>query len=486
MFVKLSKNSFVRIYNEGKLGYISNQLTRHDAMFTGAGVDFLSVLTKYPQDEVELANKIWEHKYPQEDPKRIYADLTDMMMILANAKFVFRDEYAEKLTLQDISFNYAAGDPKLLAEDFDNHFKQIGGIETTGEFALGIDSKNPRITVIQFELTSKCNERCIHCYIPNPKKNTGITMPVSKVKAIIEEFADMNGLCVTLSGGEALLHTDLEEILRYCREKDLQITLLSNLVLLDDNIISVIKETNVALVQVSLYSMDPEIHDAITTLPGSCKNTIKSILKLHDANIPVQIACPVMKANRKSYKDVMLFAQRLGMKSQTDFMMMARADLDKENLANRLSLDETEELLLDIVEFDTDYHKMIKNLKPQSSDYSAYINDPICGAGLNDLCVAANGDVYPCAGWQDMVVGNVYSQSLKEIWEGAPKLKDIRRVTRKDFPQCMKCEARNFCALCLVRNYNENNGNMFTISKHFCDVAFLNKRIAEERLNIKK
>ena len=34
--------------------------------------------------------------------------------------------------------------------------------------------------------------------------------------------------------------------------------------------------------------------------------------------------------------------------------------------------------------------------------------------------------------------------------------------------------------MCLVRNYNESNGDMFKVNKHFCDVAFLNKRLVEE------
>ena len=34
--------------------------------------------------------------------------------------------------------------------------------------------------------------------------------------------------------------------------------------------------------------------------------------------------------------------------------------------------------------------------------------------------------------------------------------------------------------MCLVRNYNESNGDMFKINKHFCEVAFLNKKIVEE------
>ena len=44
----------------------------------------------------------------------------------------------------------------------------------------------------------------------------------------------------------------------------------------------------------------------------------------------------------------------------------------------------------------------------------------------------------------------------------------------------MKCEAHNYCSMCLERNYNENNGNMFEINKHFCEVAFLTKRLHEE------
>lgn len=50
----------------------------------------------------------------------------------------------------------------------------------------------------------------------------------------------------------------------------------------------------------------------------------------------------------------------------------------------------------------------------------------------------------------------------------------------KDFPKCLTCEARDYCAMCLVRNYNESGGDMFKTNQHFCDVAFLNKRLVEE------
>ena len=79
-----------------------------------------------------------------------------------------------------------------------------------------------------------------------------------------------------------------------------------------------------------------------------------------------------------------------------------------------------------------------------------------------------------------MVCGNIHKTSLKDIWENSQELKKIRAITKGDFPECVRCEAKNYCAMCLVRNYNENDGNMFKINKHFCDVAFLNKRLVEE------
>ena len=42
--------------------------------------------------------------------------------------------------------------------------------------------------------------------------------------SILDEFAEMGGIHVTLSGGEAFLHKDIIEITEYCREKDLKIT----------------------------------------------------------------------------------------------------------------------------------------------------------------------------------------------------------------------------------------------------------------------
>jgi radical SAM protein with 4Fe4S-binding SPASM domain len=92
--------------------------------------------------------------------------------------------------------------------------------------------------------------------------------------------------------------------------------------------------------------------------------------------------------------------------------------------------------------------------------------------------MVANGNVYPCAGWQGYVLGNVKEQKLREIWESSPKVNYLRSLRKKDFYKCLQCPDKSFCAMCMVRNANENpEGDPLKINEHFCKVANLNRKI---------
>lgn len=480
MLVRQSKNTFIRTTDH--YGYITNQLTRHDRTYDESGADWLREINREPQNVDDIVARLVT-LYEDVDIEIVKRDFLEFVESLAKDKFVVIGETEEELNAKDEDFTYSVEIPKTLAENF-YQFTDEKVNENTQDFFLEEVQGRPLISSLQFELSSRCNERCIHCYIPNDKKNHGFDMPTDKVKSIIDEFAAMGGIHVTLSGGEAFLHKDIIEIAKYCREKDLKISILSNLISLKDEQIEALKEVNLSLIQVSLYSMDPEIHDFITTVKGSFERTKASIEKLVAADIPIQISCPIMKANRIGYDKVLDYAKKLKVKAQTDYIMMARSDLDTENLANRLSLEETEVLLRDIIEHDIRYREDTLQQLPITDEikfnFERFIKQPVCGVGYDNCCITANGDVYPCAGWQDYVLGNVYKQSLKVIWEESERVKELRKITQASFPQCLDCEARDYCARCLVRNYNESGGNMFAVNHHFCDVAFLNKKIVEE------
>ena len=104
----------------------------------------------------------------------------------------------------------------------------------------------------------------------------------------------------------------------------------------------------------------------------------------------------------------------------------------------------------------------------------------LCGVGVSSACMVSNGNVYPCAGWQEMVLGNLNQQTLQDIWDNSEKIKWLRGLKMKDMGggECCNCDRAAFCSPCMVRNANENpDGDPLKINRHFCAVAAKNKQI---------
>jgi len=65
-------------------------------------------------------------------------------------------------------------------------------------------SQNPLPTPNGYGITSKCNERCVHCYIPHENKVSDIEPDL--FYDILNQCKNMKLLHLTLSGGESMLH----------------------------------------------------------------------------------------------------------------------------------------------------------------------------------------------------------------------------------------------------------------------------------------
>jgi radical SAM protein with 4Fe4S-binding SPASM domain len=275
-----------------------------------------------------------------------------------------------------------------------------------------------------------------------------------------------------------MMHKNFCDFLKKAKEYDFSINILSNLTLLNDETIKEMKENRLSSVQVSLYSMEADIHDSITQLEGSFHKTRDNILRLIENDIPLQISCPTMKQNKDSFIEVLRWAHKHKLRAETDFIMMARYDHTTDNLDNRLSLDEAGTIITSILKHNDSYREEILKSGFEEQEQRDRSNDIVCGVCVASICMVANGNVYPCPGWQDYVCGNVKETPLKEIWENSPKVQYLRSLRKKDFPKCTNCPDRGFCAMCMVRNANENpEGDPLKINEHFCKVAALNRRI---------
>lgn len=472
MFYKIRNDILYRQY-EGH-GYITdncefgyrllNDNHRHpgENFVSESGAVMLSMLTKIPRNIDEIIQELMqifvdvEYDILKEDTMNFFKWFVDLGYLSSGE-------------------TYEACQDQELVNESDDIFEETRAIITAENCDKSWISENDFLRSIHFDITSICNERCVHCYIPHESKNKAIDPEL--FYRVLEEGRKMNIIHVSLSGGEPLLHKDIVGFLKKCRELDLSVNVLSNLTLLNNEIIFEMKRNSFLSVQTSLYSMNPVIHDSITKLKGSFEKTKNGILQLLSADIPVQISCPVMKLNKDTFRDVIAWGKELNIAVAIEPVIFASYDHSGSNLSNRLSLEELEDALDQ--EFSVGNAEILQGVAKEKESFTE--DNPICSVCRYSFCVSAEGNVFPCAGWQTNVIGNLNRQTVEEIWINSKKIKDLRKIKRKEFPKCVLCEDRGYCTVCMMSNANENiDGNVFLINDFHCKVASIVHRKVEE------
>jgi len=484
MFFKLKSNilfrnfeSFGYITDKRNFGYKqTNNNNNHvgDKILSESGAVFMSILGREPQTLDELTKEI-STQFTDIDVRTIKDDATEFYCLLERDGFIVSGKTFQECNEKDTKFSYNLLEPETTRKD---SFENITSPEkSTLDFLDEFFEGKPQLTNLHIEITSLCNERCLHCYIPHDYKIS--YMESDLFYDILRQCKDMRLIHLTISGGEPMLHKNFVDFLRKCNEYNLSVNVLSNLTLLNDEIIKEMKANPLLDVQVSLYSMDSNIHDEITQMKGSLKKTKNAILKLIENDIPLQISCPIMKQNKNCYEDVINWAKKHKIHASDDYGIIARYNHTTQNLSCRLSINEIKEIIDDKVVNDSKYIEQVEAEAEKKRNMT--LTDSICSVCQSSICIADNGNVYPCAGWQDYIVGNAKVTSINDIWDNSIKVQYLRNLQKKDFPKCIQCPDKEFCTMCMVRNANENpQGDPLVVNEFFCDITRLNKKISLE------
>jgi radical SAM protein with 4Fe4S-binding SPASM domain len=338
---------------------------------------------------------------------------------------------------------------------------------------------------VHFDLTYRCNERCVHCYLDH--ENHG-ELTTAECLAVLEEIAKAGTLFLTFSGGEIFLRPDLFEILAAARRLHFDVSLKSNALLITAERAARLRELGVRRVQISVYSEEPSVHDTITKVTGSLQRTLAAIPLLLAQGLQVKLACPLMKENLLAYRGVMALAEKLGVPYVLDLTITPMMDGSGGPLSHRASMAELLPVLQDPAlhachaQPASETERSVEALAPSLGsavtsglDSSAYDDLP-CSAGHNSCYISPYGDVFPCV-QLPQAAGNLRRERFANIWYHAPQLERLRAVRESQLPVCSHCEIRAYCERCPGLAWMEG-GDMLGAYERACQLAEQKAKLA--------
>ena len=328
---------------------------------------------------------------------------------------------------------------------------------------------------VQLDVTYRCNERCVHCYLDHDDHGE---MTTDEIYGVLDELAEAGVFFLTLSGGEVFMRRDFLDIVEYARSLMFCVKIKTNAFMIREKEAQRLSELAVQDVQVSIYSHRAAVHDAITLLPGSLKRSVKGIRLLRAHGVKVVIANVLMMQNRNDHRGVRELATELGAEYTIDPTITPMMDGDRAVLRLGLGVPQlqaafrNQDLIGDVEEFCAP--------PPQVTD--DVMQELPCSAGHTACYISPYGDVFPCVQFP-LPSGNVRRQKFTDIWRYSDELNEVRAITLGDLPVCSGCGHAGTCTRCPGLAYME--GNMRGPSTQDCEKSFARTGITTANMRLK-
>jgi SynChlorMet cassette radical SAM/SPASM protein ScmF len=336
-------------------------------------------------------------------------------------------------------------------------------VETEGK-----DEPSYPLNTIYFYLTRGCNLRCRHCWI-TPKFQTEEKqypyLELDLFRSILDQAKPMGLSSVKFTGGEPLIHPQIEELLTEVQSRDLNFSMETNGVACTWDIARRLKACSGAHVSVSLDGADAETHEWVRGVPGCFEKALHGIKNLVSVGFSPQVIMSVMRHNRDQMESLVQLAELLGAGSVKFNIVQPTARGEQMHKNNEtLTIEELVELGR-WVENDLAprskvqlFHSHPAAFRPLGKIFGS--NGDGCGVcGIKGILGVLGDGTYALCGIgetvPELVFGDAAKDSLEDIWKNTPLLQEIREGLPKNFKGlCGDCLMKARClGSCLAQNY---------------------------------
>lgn len=297
------------------------------------------------------------------------------------------------------------------------------------------------------ELTSRCNLRCVHCYLQDYDQQKHLT--TNEVKKIIDQLYKKGVLFLYFTGGEIFTREDFEEIYVYTKKKGFIVELLTNGTLLNERLLSTFQNYPPASINISMYGASEETYYKVTGFREAYRKVVSAIKKLRENDFEVEVKFIAMKENTDDFYLVEAFAVEHGCRFSFTHELFQTLSGDNCTQNHMLPVE-------DIVAFEETYERTRRVWSANVTDKNIYTEMGagtvplfMCDIASNLFVIDCEGFINPCNKLRPHKF-SILDCDFDEAWESYRKLKDIMATEKY---ACLSCKNISICNPCPARNY---------------------------------
>lgn len=285
------------------------------------------------------------------------------------------------------------------------------------------------------------DEFCLSCHYCSQNAPVGksVMIEFSKIKEILLEAYELGARYFGVFGGEPMLHPNIFEIIEYAYQIGYRkVYMFTRATLITYEKAKKLRSVGIDTLQVTVDSHIPSQYDSIVGVKGSFNRMYRGLYYLQNVGINVFLKMIISKQNIENISESIKFFRDAGIKSfgLEVVVPVGRADFDI--LPTEQQIDRLKEEISEITSLYPDLEFNLTYLK--------YGTPKQCAGGITSIFVYADGETGPCdkahAFRKQLSFGNIYNESLKDIWKDGPA---FFRNMRNNDERCLSCDAKSTC-----------------------------------------
>ncbi|AFS83785.1 radical SAM protein [Candidatus Nitrosopumilus sediminis] len=315
-------------------------------------------------------------------------------------------------------------------QNFDFTKKILFHPEKITEYKQG---KRPFPITLEIDLTNKCNHRCSFCNYAEHIETSRDSLKTDILKERLKEAKKLETKGIVYSGGgEPMVHRDYFEIIRFTKELGFDVGTITNGSIIAENNVDIIIK-NLQWIRISVAGGDRNSYRNVQGVDQFDKiiENIKTLSKRKDeldSNINIGIRTLVTPENISSIPNLTHIIKKFNI----DYIQLApdQYTTDKGKFWNSI---QTQQMLEDSKKIlESTKTKLLGTTFMKQQEKLDYPRT--CYAHFFKGVILAEGDYGFCQNIKDSknentskyLIGNIYKQTLKEIWE-SDKNKEIEK-----------------------------------------------------------